>query len=184
MNDDFEQQVRAFGLRGVLFGLDPGEKTIGVAVCDPGRRLAMPLETLRHKKFTHNAARLAGLAAERQVTGFVIGLPLNMNGTEGPRARSARALGRNLLRVMPSVPVAFWDERLSTAAMDRAFIAAGKRRAQRAEHIDAAAAAYILQGAMDRMKRLCPSAGSAAEEARNVRQKEEEPSLPLQQGMS
>lgn len=153
MAETFEQQAAAFGASGALFGLDIGEKTIGVAVCDPDRMVATPVETIRRKKFTPDAERLAALASERNVVGLVVGLPLNMDGTEGPSAQRARAFARNLPRIL-DLPVAFWDERLSTAAMERDLIALDASRAKRAEKIDEAAAAFILQGAIDRIRGL------------------------------
>lgn len=159
MKESFEQQIEPFGSSGALIGLDLGEKTIGVAVCDPAREVAAPVETIRRKKFTPDAERLAALAAERNIVGLVIGLPLNMDGSEGPRAQSTRAFARNLARILP-LPVAFWDERLSTAAMERDLIALDTSRAKRAEQIDAAAAAFILQGAIDRIRVLSRDAQS------------------------
>ncbi len=135
MLEMFEQQAAAFGAQGALFGLDLGEKTIGVAVCDPARQVATPVETIRRKKFTADAERLASLATRRNVVGLVIGLPLNMDGSEGPRAQAARAFARNLARILP-LPTVFWDERLSTAAMERELIALDTSRARRAEKID------------------------------------------------
>jgi len=139
--------------RGALVGLDLGTKTIGVAVSDPDRRLAMGVETIVRKNFTADAARLLVLAAERRAVGWVLGLPINMDGSEGPRAQSARAFARNLSR-LTELPIGFWDERLSTAAVERELIAADASRAQRAAVIDQHAAAYILQGALDRLTRL------------------------------
>lgn len=159
MKESFEQQIGPFGPSGALFGLDLGEKTIGVAVCDPAREVAAPVETIHRKKFTPDAERLAALATERNVVGLIIGLPLNMNGSEGPRVQSTRAFARNLARILP-LPVAFWDERLSTAAMERDLIALDTSRAKRAEQIDAAAAAFILQGAIDRIRTLSQEAQS------------------------
>lgn len=153
MNDAFEQQAAAFGSRGTLIGLDLGEKTIGVASCDPDRQVATPVTTIRRVKFTSDAEQLAKLAAERGAVGLVLGLPLNMDGTEGPRAQSVRAFARNLARLF-ALPIAFWDERLSTAAMERALIALDTSRARRAQKIDESAAAFILQGAIDRLRRL------------------------------
>ena len=141
------------GLRGVLMGLDLGTKTIGVAASDPDRRLAMAVETVARKSFTVDAARLLALAGERSAKGFVLGLPINMDGSEGPRAQSTRAFARNLAR-LTELPIAFWDERLSTAAVERDLIAADASRAKRARVIDQHAAAYILQGALDRLARL------------------------------
>lgn len=141
-----------FGARGVLLGLDLGEKTIGVASCDPERRVATPVETIRRGRFGADAARLALLARERAAVGIVLGLPLNMDGTEGPRAQSTRAFARNLMRAL-DLPLAFWDERLSTSAMERELIALDVSRTRRTQKIDEAAAAYILQGAIDRLRR-------------------------------
>ncbi len=153
MTNSFEQQAAAFGAAGALFGLDIGEKTIGVAICDPARQVATPIETIRRKKFTADAERLAALAAERKIAGIVIGLPLNMDGREGPSAQRARAFARNLPRIL-DLPVAFWDERLSTAAMERELIALDTSRAKRAEKIDEMAATFILQGAIDRLRAI------------------------------
>jgi putative Holliday junction resolvase len=152
MSTEFEQAARTFGARGALLGLDLGDKTIGVASCDPDRRVATPVETIRRGKFAADAARLGDLAKARAAVGLVLGLPLNMDGTEGPRAQAARAFARNLARVLP-LPLAFWDERLSTAAMERELLALDTSRAKRAEKIDEAAAAFILQGAIDRIRR-------------------------------
>lgn len=149
----FEQEAAAFGDKGPLFGLDIGEKTIGVAVCDPARMVATPVETIRRKKFTPDAERLSALAAERKIVGLIVGLPLNMDGSEGPSAQRARAFARNLSRILP-LPVAFWDERLSTAAMERGLIELDTSRAKRADKIDEMAAAFILQGAIDRIRGL------------------------------
>jgi putative Holliday junction resolvase len=136
--------------RGALLGLDLGEKTIGVASCDPDRRLATGVETVARKKFTFDAQRLIALAAERNAVGFVLGLPINMDGSEGPRAQATRAFARNLAK-LTDLPIALWDERLSTAAVERELIAADVSRAKRAAVIDQHAAAYILQGALDRL---------------------------------
>lgn len=150
MTDEFEQAAAGFGARGALLGLDLGEKTIGVASCDPDRRVATPVTTIRKTKFTADAAELSRLAAERAVVGIVLGLPRNMDGTEGPRAQSTRAFARNLSRALP-LPIAFWDERLSTAAMERSLIEIDTSRAKRAAKIDESAATFILQGAIDRL---------------------------------
>jgi len=138
--------------RGVLLGLDLGSKTIGVAASDPDRRVAAPVETISRKRFALNAGRILALAAERRAAGFVLGLPVNMDGSEGPRAQSTRAFARNLAR-LTELPIALWDERLSTAAVERALIAADASRAARKSVIDQHAAAYILQGALDRLAR-------------------------------
>jgi putative holliday junction resolvase len=141
-----------FAARGALIGLDLGSKTIGVATSDPDRRIATAVETIRRRKFSADAARLMALAAERNAAGFVLGLPVNMDGSEGPRAQSTRAFARNLARVT-DLPIALWDERLSTAAAERELIAADVTRARRARVIDQHAAAFILQGALDRLAR-------------------------------
>jgi putative Holliday junction resolvase len=138
--------------RGALIGLDLGSKTIGVAASDPDRRLAAAVETIARKNFTADAARLLALTAERQAAGFVLGLPVNMDGSEGPRAQSTRAFARNLAR-LTELPIALWDERLSTAAAERELIAADVTRARRARVIDQHAAVLILQGALDRLAR-------------------------------
>jgi putative Holliday junction resolvase len=139
--------------RGALIGLDLGTKTIGVAASDPDRRLAAGVETIARKTFTADAARLLALASERRAVGFVLGLPLNMDGSEGPRAQSTRAFARNLAK-LTALPIALWDERLSTAAVERELIAVDASRKKRAAVIDQHAAAYILQGALDRLARL------------------------------
>ncbi len=139
--------------RGTLLGLDLGTKTIGIAASDPERRIAAPVETITHTRFTADARRILELAAERHAVGLVLGLPINMDGTEGPRAQSTRAFARNLA-ALTALPLALWDERLSTAAVERALIAADASSAKRKAVIDAHAAAYILQGALDRLARL------------------------------
>jgi putative Holliday junction resolvase len=139
--------------RGALLGLDLGTKTIGVAASDPDRRLATGVETIKRKTFSVDAARIVALAAERGAVGFVLGLPLNMDGSEGPRVQSTRAFARNLSRVT-SLPIALWDERLSTVHAERELIAADMGRRRRAEVIDQHAAVFILQGALDRLARL------------------------------
>src|SRR6266508_320284 len=139
--------------RGALIGLDLGSKTIGVAASDPDRRLATGVETVARKNFSADAAWLLVLAAERKAVGLVLGLPLHMDGSEGPRAQSTRAFARNLAR-LTELPIALWDERLSTAAVERELIAADASRAKRAAVIDQHAAAFILQGALDRLTRM------------------------------
>jgi putative Holliday junction resolvase len=142
----------ALGPRGALFGLDLGEKTIGVAASDPSRAIATPITTLARTKFTADAAKLFALMAEREAGGLVIGLPLNMDGTEGGRCQSTRAFASNLLQLR-DLPIAFWDERLSTAAVNRTLIEEGDlSRARRARIVDRAAAAWILQGALDLLR--------------------------------
>jgi putative Holliday junction resolvase len=138
--------------RGALIGLDLGTKTIGVAASDPDRRIAAPVETVMRKKFADDARRLIALAHERGAAGYVLGLPVNMDGSEGPRAQATRAFARNFA-TLTALPIALWDERLSTAAVERALIAADASRARRKAVIDAHAAAYILQGALDRLRR-------------------------------
>jgi putative Holliday junction resolvase len=136
--------------RGALIGLDLGTKTIGVATSDPDRRLATVVETIARKTFTADAARILALAAERKAAGIVLGLPVNMDGTEGPRAQSTRAFARNLAK-LTEMPIALWDERLSTAAVERELIASDVSRARRKAVIDQHAAVFILQGALDRL---------------------------------
>jgi putative Holliday junction resolvase len=135
-----------------LIGLDLGEKTIGVAVSDVMRAFASPLGLIQRTKFTKDANALFELMAARSATGLVLGLPLNMDGTEGVRCQSNRAFAHNLLRLRPELAIAFWDERLSTMAVNRTLIhEADLSRAKRASVVDRAAAAYILQGALDRL---------------------------------
>lgn len=136
-----------------LAGLDLGSKTIGVALSDPGLRIATPHTTIRRTKFTRDAEALLALCGREAVGGFVLGLPVNMDGTEGPRAQATRAFARNL-RGLTDLPIVLWDERWSTLAAERAMIEADLSRARRAEKIDAVAASYILQGALDRLRRL------------------------------
>jgi len=141
--------------RGALIGLDLGSKTIGVAASDPDRRVAAPVETISRKRFSLDAQRILDLAAERRAAGLVLGLPINMDGSEGPRAQATRAFAGNLAR-LTDLPIALWDERLSTAAVERALIAADASRAKRKSVIDQHAAAYILQGALDRLSHQRP----------------------------
>ena len=136
-----------------LMGLDLGTKTIGLALSDVERRIATPLETIRRVKFTQDAKRMIELAAEHEVQAFVIGLPLNMDGSEGPRAQATRAFIRNCAP-LTQLPYIFWDERLSTAAVTRSLIEQDASRAKRADVVDRMAAAYILQGALDRLNVL------------------------------
>jgi putative holliday junction resolvase len=146
-----EDFAAALPTQAAILGLDVGTKTIGLAISDVTRTVATPLHTLRRTKFSADAAALLDLAAARDVRGFIIGLPVNFNGTEGPRAQSCRAFARNLA-ALTALPIAFWDERLSTAAAERALLEADASRKRRAEVIDAVAAGFILQGALDRMK--------------------------------
>jgi len=136
-----------------IVGLDLGEKTIGVAVSDATRTVASPLELIRRSKFTDDANRLFALMESRGAAGIVIGLPVNMDGTEGPRCQSSRAFGRNLLRLKADLPIAFWDERMSSMAVNRVLIGeADVTRARRADLVDKMAAAWILQGALERLR--------------------------------
>jgi len=136
-----------------LLGLDVGTKTVGLALSDVTRTIATPYETLRRTKFTADAKAIAEIVAKEGVGGLIIGLPLNLDSSEGPRAQSTRAFARNLAAHI-DFPMAFWDERLSTAAVERHLIEADASRKRRAEVIDRMAAAYILQGALDRLKAL------------------------------
>ncbi len=149
--------IEAFAARlppGVaLAGLDCGEKTIGIAVSDRLRSVATPLATIRRTKFTADAAALLEIVAGRAIGGLVLGLPLNMDGSEGPRAQSTRAFARNIAR-LTDLPVGFWDERLSTVAAERALLEADTSRARRRQVIDHVAAGYILQGALDRLAHI------------------------------
>ena len=139
--------------RGALIGLDLGSKTIGVAVSDPDRRVAAPVETIARQRFRLDAGRILHLAAERRAIGVVLGLPINMDGSEGARAQSTRAFARNMAK-LTELPIALWDERLSTAAVERELIAADASRARRKAVIDQHAAIFILQGALDRLANL------------------------------
>ncbi len=136
-----------------LLGLDLGTKTIGMALSDVSRSVATPYETLRRTKFTADVKAIAAAIAENGVGALIIGLPINLDSSEGPRAQSTRAFARNLASLI-AVPIVLWDERLSTQAVERHLIEAGASRKRRAEVIDRMAAAYILQGALDRIKRL------------------------------
>jgi putative holliday junction resolvase len=136
-----------------LLGLDLGTKTIGMALSDVSRSIATPYDTLRRTKFTEDAKTIRQVIESTQVGALVIGLPLNLDGSEGPRVQSTRAFARNLGPLI-GVPMLFWDERLSTAAVERHLIEVDTSRKRRAKVIDRMAAAYILQGALDRLKRL------------------------------
>jgi len=142
----------ALGANIPLIGLDLGEKTIGVAVSDTSRTIASPLDLIRKTRFTNDVNALFELMESRGAAGIVIGLPVNMDGSEGPRCQSSRAFARNLLRLR-DIPIAFWDERLSSAAVNRVLIGEGDvTRARRADLVDKLAAAWILQGALDRLR--------------------------------
>jgi len=153
IHDGFEDFATALPGYRALIGLDLGDKTIGVAISDLMGTVATPQETVRRKKFTLDAARLLEIIKERDVGGIVLGLPRNMDGSEGPRCQKTRAFARNLGR-LTELPIGFWDERLSTVAAERALLEADTSRKRRAEVIDHVAASYILQGALDRMSHL------------------------------
>ena len=146
--------------RGALIGLDLGTKTIGVAVSDPDRRLAAGVETVQRKAFKSDAAHLVAIATERNAVGFVLGLPVNMDASEGPRAQSTRAFARNFSR-LTDLAIGLWDERLSTAAVERELIGTDMSRARRAEVIDEHAAIFILQGALDRLSNWREAGGGS-----------------------
>lgn len=145
--NEFAAQARA---RFALAGLDLGEKTIGVAVSDRMQSIATPLSTIRRKKFSLDAQALLSLVTEREIGGLILGLPRNMDGSEGPRCQSTRAFARNLSAIT-DLPIGFWDERLSTVAAERVLLEADMSRRKRAEVIDHVAAGVILQGALDRI---------------------------------
>ncbi|MBS0233062.1 MAG: Holliday junction resolvase RuvX [Proteobacteria bacterium] len=146
------EQFRAAAMdSGRLIGIDAGTKTLGLALSDVRRTIASPLETIRRTKFTSDAARLFAIVAEHGISGLVLGLPRNLDGTEGPRAQATRALARNLNKLSP-LPILLWDERLTTAEAERMLIDADQTRKRRAEVIDKLAATIILQSALDRLK--------------------------------
>ena len=151
--DEFQDFAASLKPMTALIGLDLGEKTIGVAVSDRMRSVASPLETVRRKKFTLDSARLLDIITDREIGGVILGLPKNMDGTEGPRCQSTRAFARNLSR-LTEVSIGFWDERLSTVAAEKALLEADTTRKRRGQVIDHVAAGYILQGALDRMRFL------------------------------
>ncbi|WP_428515830.1 Holliday junction resolvase RuvX [Roseovarius sp.] len=151
--EDFAEFAAALPGFRALLGLDLGTKTIGVASSDALLSSANPVETIKRTKFTADADRLLAIAANRTAAGIILGLPRNMDGSEGPRCQSTRAFARNLA-ARTDLPIGFWDERLSTVAAERALIEADLTRKRRAEVIDAVAAAYILQGALDRIRHL------------------------------
>jgi putative Holliday junction resolvase len=138
---------------GAVAGLDLGTVTIGVAVSDLMKSVATPLETIKRKKFGIDAAKLFEITTARKITGLVLGLPMNMDGSEGPRCQATRAFARNLER-LTDLPITYWDERLSTVAAERALLEADTSRKRRSEVIDHVAAAYILQGMLDRLGNL------------------------------
>ncbi len=148
--DDIGDFAAGLPAKGAAMGLDLGTKTIGLALSDIGRQIASPLVTVRRSRFQADAKELLHQAQTHQVVGLVLGLPLNMDGSEGPRAQATRAFARNLAG-LTDLPILLWDERLSTAAVTRTLIAGDVSRKRRAELVDKMAAAYILQGALDRM---------------------------------
>jgi len=149
-NDIAEFHAALPPMRAIV-GLDLGTKTIGVAVSDSFRGVASPLETIKRKKFTLDAEQLIAILKNRDVAGVILGLPLNMDGSEGPRSQATRAFARNLGKLWEG-PISFWDERLSTVAAEKALLEADATRKRRAEVIDNIAASFILQGALDRMR--------------------------------
>jgi putative holliday junction resolvase len=153
VHDTLESFVTTLHPMRALMGLDLGEKTIGVAVSDRMLSVASPLETVRRVKFTQDAARVLEIATGRDVGGLILGLPRNMDGSEGPRCQSTRAFARNLSR-LTDLPIGFWDERLSTVAAERALLEADTSRRRRAQVIDHVAAGYILQGVLDRLRHM------------------------------
>lgn len=148
--DDIADFRAALPPNRAIAGLDLGDKTIGVALSDLRRSVATPIETIRRVKFTEDAAKLLALLGLRGAQGIVLGLPLNMDGSAGPRVQSTQAFARNLLK-LTDLPITFWDERLSTVAATRALLEADTSRKRRAEVVDHVAAGYILQGALDRL---------------------------------
>ncbi|MEO1292206.1 MAG: Holliday junction resolvase RuvX [Pseudomonadota bacterium] len=156
--ENAEDFLREIGSAGPLLGLDLGTKTIGIAASDALRGIATPVETLKRTKFGKDAEALERIVSERAISGLVLGLPRNMDGSEGPRAQSTRAFARNFAaRTQPgakALPILLWDERLSTVAVERTLLEADASRARRAEVIDKMAAAYILQGVLDRFRAL------------------------------
>ncbi|MBC9247364.1 Holliday junction resolvase RuvX [Paracoccus sp. 11-3] len=151
--EDITEFAAALPSVGALAGLDLGTKTIGVAVSDGLRQVASPISVIRRAKFTLDADELLKIANDRGLVGLILGLPRNMDGSEGPRAQSTRAFARNLTK-LTELPIAYWDERLSTVAAERALLEADTSRRRRAEVIDQVAAGYILQGALDRLRYL------------------------------
>ena len=151
-DEEYANPLANIPTTGRIMGLDLGTKTIGVAISDGMRYSATPLETIKRTKFTADAIRLDELIAQNAIVAIILGLPLNMDGSEGPRVQSTRAFARSLAQRI-TLPIAFWDERLSTSAVTRMMIQADLRRDRRAEVVDKLAASYILQGALDRLRR-------------------------------
>ncbi len=156
--DAIEAFAAVLGPHRRLIGIDLGTKTIGLALSDVTRTIATPLETIRRVKFTPDANRMLEIAAEHAIAGLVLGLPVNLDGTEGPRAQATRAFARNIIKMSP-LPILLWDERLSTAAAERTLLEADTSRKRRAEVIDKMAASIILQGALDCMRHLSGQRG-------------------------
>ncbi len=156
--EDIQDFAAALPPGRAIAGLDLGDKTIGVALSDLRRSVATPIEVIRREKFTLDAARLLALLTGRQVCGILLGLPLNMDGSAGPRVQSTHAFARNLAN-LTDLPIGFWDERLSTVAAERALLEADTSRKRRKEVIDQVAAGYILQGALDRLAHIRRSEG-------------------------
>ncbi|TGN53039.1 Holliday junction resolvase RuvX [Paracoccus liaowanqingii] len=157
IHEDMIDFATALPRHGALAGLDLGTKTIGVAVSDGMRQVASPITVIRRAKFTLDAQALLAVATDRVLVGLVLGLPRNMDGSEGPRAQATRAFARNLTR-LTDLPIAYWDERLSTVAAERALLEGDTSRKRRAEVIDQVAAGYILQGALDRLRYIADRA--------------------------
>ena len=155
--EGIEDFTLALPKTAAIVGLDLGDKTIGIAISDLRRCIATPTQVIRRTKFTEDAAKLLTVLQTRAIAGIILGLPLNMDGSEGPRVQSTRAFARNLAR-LTDLPITYWDERLSTVAATRALLEADTSRKRRAEVIDQVAAGYILQGALDRMANLAPPA--------------------------
>lgn len=166
--EDFAEFTASLPPNRAVAGLDFGEKTIGVAISDLRRSVATPIEVIRRVKFTTDAASLLALCTARGVHGLILGLPLNMDGSEGPRVQTTRAFARNLSR-LTELPIGYWDERLSTVAAERSLIEADTSRKRRKEVIDQVAAGYILQGALDRMGHMARQSAArlASETAAN-----------------
>jgi putative Holliday junction resolvase len=163
-DDELIALMEGLAPRARLMGIDLGTKTIGLALSDVERRIATPLETIKRVKFTPDVQQIKALAERYDVGGLVFGLPLNMDGSEGPRSQATRAFVRNLKPLLP-LPILFWDERLSTVVVTRTLLDADASRAKRADAVDKMAAAYILQGALDRYGRIAADAQDAQDEA-------------------
>jgi putative holliday junction resolvase len=163
-DDELVAFIDGLAPRARLMGVDLGTKTIGLALSDVELRIATPLETIKRVKFTPDVGRIKELVARYEVGGLVFGLPLNMDGTEGPRSQATRAFVRNLKPLL-LLPILFWDERMSTMVVTRTLLDADASRAKRAEAVDKMAAAYILQGALDRYERMAADAEAAEDEA-------------------